>query len=59
MTQEVLERSLQVGGRNLSFETGIIGRQAGGAIYARYGDTVISAFATTSSKPREGIDFFL
>ncbi|WP_368292685.1 polyribonucleotide nucleotidyltransferase [Dehalobacter sp. TBBPA1] len=58
MTQEVLERSLQVGGRNLSFETGIIGRQAGGAIYARYGDTVISAFATTSSKPREGIDFF-
>jgi len=58
VTQEVLERSLQVGGRNLSFETGIIGRQAGGAIYARYGDTVISAFATTSSKPREGIDFF-
>ncbi len=58
MTQEVLERSLQVGGRNLSFETGIIGRQAGGAIYARYGDTVISAFVTTSSKPREGIDFF-
>ncbi|UWG98538.1 polyribonucleotide nucleotidyltransferase [Dehalobacter sp. DCM] len=58
MTQEVLERSMQVGGRNLSFETGIIGRQAGGAIYARYGDTVISAFSTTSSKPREGIDFF-
>ncbi len=58
MTQEVLERSLQVGNRKLSFETGTIGRQAGGAIYLRYGDSVVSAFATTSSQPREGIDFF-
>ncbi|RNC28069.1 MAG: Polyribonucleotide nucleotidyltransferase [Candidatus Dichloromethanomonas elyunquensis] len=58
MTQEVLERSLLVGNRKLSFETGIIGRQAGGAIFSRYGDTVVSAFATGSSLPREGIDFF-
>lgn len=58
MTQQVLERSLQVGGRKLSLETGIIGRQAGGAIFLRYGDTVVSAFATGSAKPREGIDFF-
>jgi polyribonucleotide nucleotidyltransferase len=56
--QEVLERSLYVGGRKLSFETGTIGRQAGGAIFLRYGDTVVSAFATSSSQPREGIDFF-
>lgn len=58
MTQQVIERSLQVGGRTLSLETGIIGRQAGGAIFLRYGDTVVTAFATGSSKPREGIDFF-
>jgi len=58
VTQEVLERSLLVGNRKLSFETGVIARQAGGAIYVRYGDTVVSAFATTSSKPREGTDFF-
>lgn len=58
MTQEVLERSLLVGDRKLSFETGIIGRQAGGAIFLRYGDTVVSAFATGSAHPREGIDFF-
>lgn len=58
MTQEVLERSMQVGGRKLSFETGAIGRQAGGAIFLRYGDTIVTAFATGSSKPREGIDFF-
>lgn len=58
MTQEVLERSLQVGNRTLSFETGVIGRQAGGAVFVRYGDTVVSAFATGSAEPREGVDFF-
>ncbi|NLP45199.1 MAG: polyribonucleotide nucleotidyltransferase, partial [Peptococcaceae bacterium] len=58
MTQEALVRSLQVGGRTLSFETGIIGRQAGGSIFLKYGDTVVTAFATSSSEPREGIDFF-
>jgi len=58
VTQEALVRSLQVGGRTLSFETGIIGRQAGGSIFLKYGDTVVTAFATSSSEPREGIDFF-
>lgn len=58
MTQEVLKRSLLVGNRKLSFETGVIGRQAGGAVFVRYGDTVVSAFATGSAEPREGIDFF-
>jgi polyribonucleotide nucleotidyltransferase len=55
---EVLERTILVGNRKLTFETGKIARQAGGAIYLRYGDTVVSAFATASSQPREGIDFF-
>ncbi|ADY56534.1 Polyribonucleotide nucleotidyltransferase [Syntrophobotulus glycolicus DSM 8271] len=58
MTQKTFVKSLQVGGRTMSFETGRIGRQAGGAIFLKYGDTVVSAFATASSKPREGIDFF-
>jgi len=58
VAQEILERSLLVGNRKLSFETGLIARQAGGAVYVQYGDTVVSAFATTSSQPREGIDFF-
>jgi len=58
VTQQVLERTIIVGGRKLTFETGAIARQAGGAIYLRYGDTVVSAFATASAEPREGIDFF-
>jgi polyribonucleotide nucleotidyltransferase len=42
----------------MTFQTGKLGKQAGGAIFIRYGDTVVSAFATSSAEPREGIDFF-
>lgn len=58
MKQEILEKSIQIGGRTMTFQTGKIGKQAGGAIFIRYGDTVVSAFATCSAEPREGIDFF-
>lgn len=58
MQENILERSLQVGGRTMTFQTGRIGKQAGGAIVLRYGDTVVSAFATGSAEPRVGIDFF-
>ena len=58
MKQEILEKSLSVGGRIMTFQTGKIAKQAGGSIFLRYGDTVVSAFATCSAEPREGIDFF-
>ncbi len=58
MQENILERSIQVGGRTMTFQTGRIGKQAGGAIVLRYGDTVVSAFATGSAEPRTGIDFF-
>lgn len=58
MQQEILEKSLSVGGRTMTFQTGKIGKQAGGSVFLRYGDTVVSAFTTASSAPREGIDFF-
>src|SRR5690348_12094073 len=47
-----------IGGRTLSLETGRVAEQAGGAVLARYGETVLLAAATTSASPREGIDFF-
>ncbi len=58
MKQEILEKSLQIGGRTMTFQTGKMGKQAGGAVFLRYGDTVVSAYATGSAGPREGIDFF-
>jgi polyribonucleotide nucleotidyltransferase len=40
------------------FETGRLAGQAGGAVLARTGDTVLLATATASEKPRAGADFF-
>src|SRR5438067_120363 len=48
----------EIAGRTLSLETGRVAEQAGGAVVARYGDTVVLATATSTGKPREGIDFF-
>ncbi len=49
--------SRQIGGRTLTFETGKIAKQADGAVWVRYGDTVVLVTAV-SATPREGIDFF-
>lgn len=46
-----------VGGREITFETGKLAGQAGGAVTARIGDSVVFA-AATMGEPREGIDFF-
>lgn len=54
----VLQKSLPLAGRELRLETGRVAGQAGGAVLARYGDTVVLVTATASTQPREGIDFF-
>ncbi|MDX8392219.1 MAG: polyribonucleotide nucleotidyltransferase [Mariprofundaceae bacterium] len=46
-----------VGGRDLSFETGRIARQAGGSVLAQVGDVVVHVAATTAKKPLQGVDF--
>ena len=40
--------SLQIGGRALEIETGLLAKQANGAVTVRYGDTVVLATATMS-----------
>jgi polyribonucleotide nucleotidyltransferase len=47
-----------VGTKTLTFETGRLAGQAGGAVTIQLGDTVIFASATMSSEVRPGIDFF-
>jgi polyribonucleotide nucleotidyltransferase len=37
--------TIEVGGRTLALETGILAAQAGGAVTVRYGDTVLLATA--------------
>lgn len=56
--KNVFKKSIEVGGRLLTLETGRLAKQAGGAVFAQYGDTAVLATATASKEPREGIDFF-
>src|SRR6516164_4850496 len=50
--------SMELGGRQLTLETGELARQASGSVFVRYGDTCVLAAVTASPNPREGIDFF-
>jgi len=45
------------GGREISFETGRIARQAGGSVLAQVGDVVVHVAATAAKTPMQGIDF--
>jgi polyribonucleotide nucleotidyltransferase len=49
--------SMTLGANTLTIECGRVAKQADGAAYVRYGDTVVLATAC-STNPREGIDFF-
>ena len=49
---------VQVGDKSLAIGTGELATQAGGAVVVQLGDSVVLCTATTSKKPREGIDFF-
>lgn len=50
--------STQWGGRTLTIEVGKLALLAGGSCTVQYGDTVILATATMSSKPSVGLDYF-
>lgn len=58
MLPENHKYSVEVGGKTLTFETGLLAGQAGGAVTLRVGDSMIFSAATMSDEPREGIDFF-
>ncbi|MDQ3925437.1 MAG: polyribonucleotide nucleotidyltransferase [Actinomycetota bacterium] len=48
---------IPVSERPMVLETGKLARQAGGAVTAQLGDTVVLATATRSATPRVGVDF--
>ncbi len=50
--------TIDVGGRPLTIETGLLAKQANGSVLVRYGETVVLVTAVVSSKQREGVDFF-
>ncbi|MDQ6967398.1 MAG: polyribonucleotide nucleotidyltransferase, partial [Mariprofundaceae bacterium] len=46
-----------IAGREISFETGRIARQAGGSVLAQVGDVVVHVAATAAKTPMSGVDF--
>ena len=50
--------SAEIGGLEFSMETGKIAKQADGAVFVSYGDTVVLVAATASKQAKEGQDFF-
>jgi polyribonucleotide nucleotidyltransferase len=48
----------RIGDKEIQLETGRLALQAGGAVTARMGDTMVLATATMAKTVRQGIDFF-
>src|SRR5215831_262122 len=50
--------TVNVGGKDIAFETGKLAKQADGAVVALSGDTMVLATAQGRTEAREGTDFF-
>ena len=55
---DIKRKTIEWGGRKLTFETGRIARQADGAVLATYGETTVLATVVAAKSPKAGIDFF-
>jgi polyribonucleotide nucleotidyltransferase len=44
---------IELGGRTFSIETGKIAKQANGAVWIQYGDTVVVVKASRTNNPQE------
>jgi polyribonucleotide nucleotidyltransferase len=50
--------AVEIGGKEISFETGKLAKQADGAVVIRSGETVVLGTAQGRTEAREGADFF-
>jgi polyribonucleotide nucleotidyltransferase len=57
-TERRADVSVTVGGREITFESGKLAKQADGSVVVRSGDTMVLATAQGRMEPREGADFF-
>ena len=56
--QDTKKFTVKIAGQDLAIETGLLARQAAGAVTVSYGDTTVFTAVTRTDTPREGIDFF-
>ncbi len=55
---EAKKFEMELAGRKLTIETGLLAKQANGAVTVRYGDTMVLATVVFSKRKRVGKDFF-
>jgi polyribonucleotide nucleotidyltransferase len=53
-----LKQGINLGGRELTIETGRVAKQADGAVLISQGESIVLVTAVSARKPREGADFF-
>ena len=58
MTANYKEFKFQVGGREITVETGKYAEQTNGACVVRCGETAVMVTVCMSASPRDGMDFF-
>jgi len=54
---KIIEKSVEIDGKTLHFETGKIAKQAGGSTVVRMGDTMVLVTACSEPSQRKGVDF--
>jgi len=58
INDERIEVRTNISGRELALETGVVARQANGAVLVSFGESIVLVTATASKSPREEVDFF-
>jgi len=54
---KIIEKTVEIDGKTLHFETGKIAKQAGGSTVLRMGDTMVLVTACSEASQRKGVDF--
>jgi len=50
--------SVTIGGKQVTFEAGLLAQQAAGSVTVQLGDTILFSGITCADEPKEGIDYF-
>lgn len=58
LNDERVEVRTNISGREFVLETGVVARQANGAVLVSFGESIVLVTATASKSPREEVDFF-
>ena len=54
----ITRKEIEIGGRIISLETGLLAKQADGAIMAQYGETMVLATVVAAKEAKEDLDYF-